>query len=62
MKDNRTEIKAAFDAYMEESTKFWDGGNASAGTRARNALMDIKNLAHAERNAIQEKKNETKGK
>jgi len=60
MKDNRIEIEKAFTAYMAEAKKFWDDGNKSAGARARGHLMDIKNLAHAERTAIQEQKNSEK--
>lgn len=60
MKDNRQAIEAAFQTYMEEANKFWDDGNKSAGARARAALMDLKNLAHAERTAIQEQKNKGK--
>ncbi len=60
MKDNRKEIEQAFQKYMDEANNFWDKGNKSAGARARAALMDLKNLAHAERTAIQEKKNSEK--
>lgn len=63
MKDNRKEIEEAFNTYMKEANAFWDGTGKSAnaiskaGSNARAALMDIKNLAAAERTAIQEKKN-----
>ena len=60
MKDNRNEIEQAFNTYKEEAANFWDKGNASAGARARAALMDLKNLVSAERNAIQETKNSRK--
>lgn len=60
MKDNRKEIEEAFHTYMEEANSFWDKGNKSAGTRARAALMNIKDLVHAERTAIQNKKNSEK--
>jgi hypothetical protein len=60
MKDNRIEIEKAFNAYMAEAKKFWEDGNKSAGARARGFLMDLKNLSHAERTAIQEKKNSEK--
>lgn len=42
--------------FQEEDAKF-EGGNASAGTRARAALMEIKKLADARRKEIQAKKN-----
>mgnify|MGYP001597769279 len=49
-------IKSAFETYLEESAKF-EGGNKAAGTRARKALMAIKNLAGDRRKEIQESKN-----
>jgi hypothetical protein len=42
--------------YKMEEAKFV-GGNASAGTRARKALMDLKRACDARRKEIQEKKN-----
>ena len=61
-KDKRKELQEAVNAYMDEANKFWDNGNASAGTRARTALMTIKNLVSMERTAIQDQKNAKKGK
>jgi|TARA_B110000977_G_C10611180_1_gene312287 hypothetical protein len=49
-------LLAAVETYVAESTKF-EGGNKSAGTRARAALQDIKNQAQARRVEIQAKKN-----
>jgi len=42
--------------FQMEDEKF-EGGNASAGTRARKALMEIKKACDARRKEIQEKKN-----
>jgi len=42
--------------FQEEDSKF-EGGNASAGTRARKALMEIKKACDSRRKEIQEKKN-----
>ena len=42
------DLLAAVEAYQAESEKF-DGGNKSAGTRARAALQNIKNQAQARR-------------
>lgn len=42
--------------FQEEDAKF-ESGNASAGTRARKALMEIKRLCDSRRKEIQEKKN-----
>ena len=43
-------------AFIEEDNKF-EAGNNAAGTRARKALMEIKNLCNDRRKAIQETKN-----
>ena len=44
------------ETFQTEDTKF-ESGNASAGTRARKALMDIKKLCDTRRKEIQESKN-----
>jgi hypothetical protein len=49
-------MKAAIETYIAENDKF-EGGNKAAGTRARKALMEIKNLAGDRRKEIQESKN-----
>jgi hypothetical protein len=41
--------------FETENAKF-DGGNKSAGTRARNALLEIKKLCDLRRKEIQEAK------
>ena len=51
------EIVEALETYLEENLKFVEKGNKSAGTRARKALMDLKNLATLRRKEIQEVKN-----
>jgi hypothetical protein len=43
--------------FEEENAKF-EGGNKSAGTRARKALMDIKKACDVRRKEIQASKNE----
>jgi len=48
-------MKAAIETYIAENDKF-EGGNKAAGTRARKALMEIKNLAGDRRKEIQEAK------
>jgi len=50
------DLLAAVETYQAESEKF-DGGNKSAGTRARAALQNIKNQAQARRLEIQAIKN-----
>ncbi len=52
------QIQAAVDLYIAENEKFL-GGNKSAGTRARKALMEIKKACDARRKEIQSAKNET---
>lgn len=58
MSESHDKIVEAIDAYLEENAKFEDKGNKAAGTRARKALMDLKNLATERRKEIQAKKNE----
>ncbi|GAA4196075.1 hypothetical protein GCM10022289_01200 [Pedobacter jeongneungensis] len=41
-------------------TKFYDGGNAAAGTRVRKAMQDLKVLAQEIRAEVTEKKNSDK--
>jgi hypothetical protein len=53
------ELKAAFDAYMAENTKF-EGGNNAAGTRARKALAEMGKAVKARRNEITAEKNARK--
>lgn len=43
-------------AAMEEDVNKFNSGNASAGTRVRKALQDLKRAAQEFRNEIQEKK------
>lgn len=45
-----------FETYITESEKF-EGGNKSAGTRARKALAEISKLCKDRRKEIQESKN-----
>lgn len=50
------EIKALVESLSSEVEKF-EGGNKSAGTRARKICQDLKNKAQELRLDIQEKKN-----
>jgi len=59
MAKTSAKIAEAFEAFTTEDAKF-EEGNASAGTRARGALMEIKKLADARRKEIQAKKNKGK--
>jgi hypothetical protein len=49
-----TTLKAAVESLEEETVKFYDKGNKSAGTRARKLLQDIKTLSQEGRKHIQE--------
>lgn len=57
MTETHEKILEAIDAYLEENAKFEEKGVKAAATRARKALMDLKNLAHERRKEIQDKKN-----
>lgn len=50
------QITIAWATYNEENTKFVEKGNKAAGTRARNALNDLKKLALVRRKEITEEK------
>lgn len=52
-----TEIKQLVSELEDNMDKFYNKGNKAAGTRARKALQDLKNLAQDVRKEIQEKKN-----
>lgn len=41
----------------EDYTKFYDGGNASAGTRVRKVMQEVKTLAQETRLHVQATKN-----
>lgn len=55
-----TSLKESIAVLEMESTKFYEKGNSSAGTRARKALQDIKSLCQEGRTHIQETKSEPK--
>lgn len=58
---NRYEqLRDQLQALEEDFSKFYDKGNAAAGTRVRKGLQDIKNLSQEIRLEIQEKKNNEK--
>lgn len=56
MSENLSKIKTLVESLESEYEKF-DGGNKSAGTRARKVLQDIKSVAQDLRIEIQERKN-----
>lgn len=52
-------ILSLIETYTVENEKF-EGGNKSAGTRARKALSELTKLARTRRQEIQDKKNNDK--
>ncbi|WP_316795066.1 histone H1 [Pedobacter agri] len=53
-------VKKLVSAIEADATKFYDGGNAAAGTRVRKAMQDLKVLAQEIRAEVTEKKNSDK--
>ncbi|RZK37507.1 MAG: histone H1 [Pedobacter sp.] len=53
-------VKELVSAIEADATKFYDGGNAAAGTRVRKAMQDLKVLAQEIRAEVTEKKNRDK--
>jgi ABC-type Zn uptake system ZnuABC Zn-binding protein ZnuA len=51
------ELTGILEETQEDLMKFYEKGNKAAGTRARKAMMELKNLAHEVRQEIQEIKN-----
>lgn len=52
------ELKSAVDALEEDFEKFYDKKNKAAGTRVRQGMQAIKNLAQEIRTEVQNIKNE----
>ena len=50
------QIKAAYEAFVEENEKFVEKGNKAAGGRARKALMELAKLCKVRRAEILEEK------
>ncbi|KLT67095.1 hypothetical protein [Pedobacter sp. BMA] len=53
-------VKELVSTIEADATKFYDGGNAAAGTRVRKAMQDLKVLAQEIRAEVTEKKNSDK--
>ncbi|MCZ4244868.1 histone H1 [Pedobacter punctiformis] len=58
--DKFQKVKELVSAVEADATKFYDGGNAAAGTRVRKAMQDLKVLAQEIRAEVTEKKNSGK--
>lgn len=50
-------LKELIAATEADAEKFFEGGNAAAGTRVRKAMMEAKNLAQQIRTEVTEQKN-----
>ncbi|MBD8491282.1 histone H1 [Echinicola sp. CAU 1574] len=55
-----TEVKDLVASLEEDFEKFYEKGNKAAGTRVRNGMQEIKNLAQDIRKEITEIKNSSK--
>lgn len=53
-----TELKELIASAEADATKFYEKGNASAGTRLRKALQQSKSIAQEIRNEVSAKKKE----
>jgi len=53
-------VKEVISAIEADATKFYENGNAAAGTRVRKAMQDLKVLAQEIRTEVTEKKNSDK--
>jgi len=53
-------IKETIASIEADVEKFYNAGNAAAGTRVRKAMQDLKNLAQEVRTEVTEKKNSDK--
>ena len=53
-------LKEVIAGIETDATKFYDGGNAAAGTRVRKAMQDLKVLAQEIRTEVTDKKNSDK--
>ena len=55
--ENFTKIQEILAAAEADANKFYNSGNAAAGTRTRKAMLDVRKLAQAIRIEIQGQKN-----
>lgn len=58
--ENYTKLKELVTSIEADADKFFNSGNAAAGTRVRKGLQEIKTLAQEIRNEVTSKKNEGK--
>ncbi|MBE5319973.1 histone H1 [Pedobacter sp. MR2016-19] len=58
--DKFKKVQDLISSVEADVTKFYDGGNAAAGTRVRKAMQDLKVLAQEIRAEVTDKKNSDK--
>jgi hypothetical protein len=58
--DQFTKIKELVAATEADAEKFYNSGNAAAGTRVRKNMQELKNLAQVVRTEVTDKKNAAK--
>jgi len=58
--DKFKKVQDVISSIEADVAKFYDGGNAAAGTRVRKAMQDLKILAQEIRAEVTEKKNSDK--
>jgi len=58
--DKFKKVQDLISSVEADVTKFYDGGNAAAGTRVRKAMQDLKVLAQEIRAEVTDKKNSGK--
>ncbi|MGN8055016.1 histone H1 [Pedobacter sp. 22163] len=58
--DKFKKVQDLISSVEADVTKFYDGGNAAAGTRVRKAMQELKVLAQEIRAEVTDKKNSAK--
>ncbi|WP_347157042.1 histone H1 [Pontibacter chitinilyticus] len=59
MNNNFSKLKDLVMSLESDFEKFYDKGNAAAGTRVRKGMQDLKNMAQDIRKEVQDAKNST---
>lgn len=55
--ENFEKVKELISSVEADAKKFYENGNAAAGTRVRKGMQELKNLAQVIRTEVTEKKN-----
>ena len=55
--ENFSKVKELISSVEADAVKFYENGNAAAGTRVRKGMQELKNLAQLIRTEVTEKKN-----